>query len=195
MHRLFLLLCLSTAGLLTLGCGGQATTEPTCSAGSDTPTAAYKRLYDAVKSKNTETIRSQMTKNSAEMAKMISEQNKTPLEKVFENGFTGTTFAPTLPDIRDERVNCNMGAVEVWNAKEQKWEDLPFVIEDGQWKLAIGELFKGSFKSPGKGLSVREAEATNTARGNVMPPVSNVNTNKITTLPNPANSAKKPTKP
>ena len=78
-----------------------------------------------------------MTKNSAEMAKMISEQNKTPLEKVFENGFTGTTFAPTLPDIRDERVNCNMGAVEVWNAKEQKWEDLPFVIEDGQWKIDL----------------------------------------------------------
>ena len=136
-----------------------------------------------------------MTKNSAEMAKMISEQNKTPLEKVFENGFTGTTFAPTLPDIRDERVNCNMGAVEVWNAKEQKWEDLPFVIEDGQWKLAIGELFKGSFKSPGKGLSTREEEAANAARGNVMPPASNVNTNKITTLPNPANSANKLTKP
>ena len=129
------------------------------------------------------------------MAKMISEQNKTPVEKVFENGFTGTTFAPTLPDIRDERVNCNMGAVEVWNAKEQKWEDLPFVIEDGQWKLGIGELFKGSFKSPGKGLSAREEEAANATRGNVMPPASSVNTNKITTLPNPANSANKPTKP
>jgi len=195
MRRICLLLFLATTGIFAFGCGGQATTEPTCSAGSDTPTAAYKRLYDAVKSKNTETIKSQMTKNSAELAKMISEQNKTPLEKVFENGFTGTTFAPTLPDIRDERVNCNMGAVEVWNAKEQKWEDLPFMIEDGQWKLAIGELFKGAFNSPGKGLSTREAESANATRGNVMPPVSNVNTNKIGTLPQSRNSANRPTKP
>jgi len=195
MRRICLFLLLVTTGIFIFGCGSQATTEPSCSAGGDTPTEAYKRLYEAVKSKNTETIKSRMTKNSAEMAKMISEQNKTPLEKVFENGFTGTTFAPTLPDIRDERVNCNMGAVEVWNAKEQKWEDLPFVIEDAQWKLAIGELFKGSFKSPGKGLSTREEEAANAARGNVMPPVSNVNTNKMTTLPNPTNPANKPMKP
>ncbi|MFL6468168.1 MAG: hypothetical protein ACJ72Z_09460 [Pyrinomonadaceae bacterium] len=193
MRRIFLLVSIAAFVIFNMACGGAATTEPGCAAGGDTPTAAYKRLYEAVKSKNTETIKAQMTKNSVELANMISSQNKTPLDKVFENGFTGTTFSPALPDIRDERVDCNMGAIEVWNAKEQKWEDLPFIIEDGEWKLAIGELFKGSFKSPGKGLSIREAEAANSARGNVMP-ASNVNTNKIAEIPIPANSSNKPPK-
>ena len=174
---------------MLMGCGSSpSTSEPNCSTGGDTPTAAYKRLFEAVKSKNTESIKSQMTKGSIELASMVSAQNKTPPEKVLENGFTATTFAPSLPDIRDERVNCNMGAVEVWNVKDQKWEDTPFMIEDGSWKLAVGELFKGNYKSPGKGLATKEAEAANTTRGNVMPPISNVNTNKITRMNLPSNS-------
>lgn len=181
MRHIFMLAAIGVFSVFFVSCGGQAKTGRTCSAGSDTPTAAYKRLFEAVKSKNTESIKSQMTKGSIELASMVSAQNKTPLEKVFENGFTETTFAPSLPDIRDERVNCNMGAIEVWNAKEQKWEDTPFMIEDGSWKLAVGELFGGSFKSPGKGLATKEAEAAN-ARGNVMPGVSNVNKNKITKM-------------
>lgn len=188
------LLVLSFSLLLTFtfaGCGNSPSTaeQPSCSAGSDTPTAAYKRLFDAVKSKNTESIKAQMTKGSIELASMVSAQNKTPIEKVFENGFTATTFAASLPDIRDERINCNMGAIEIWNAKDQKWEDTPFMIEDGVWKLAVGELFKGSYKSPGKGLATKEAEAANAARGNVPVPVGNANTNKIVNMPLPANVA------
>ena len=175
-----------------MGCGtSTSTSEPNCSAVSDTPTAAYKRLFEAVKSKNTESIKAQMTKGSIELASMVSAQNKTPPEKVFENGFSATTFAQSLPDIRDERVNCNMGAVEVWNVKDQKWEDTPFMIEDGSWKLAVGDLFKGNYKSPGKGLATKEAEAANATRGNVPVPTSNVNSNKIVNMSLPSNSANK----
>ena len=178
------------------GATGNSNSGGGAAAGTNgSPTEAYKQLYAAVKSKDIEKIKATMSKSTQAFAQMVAARQNSPIEKVFENGFTGTTFAPTLPDIRDERVNCNMGAVEVWNAKEQKWEDLPFMIEDGQWKLAIGELFKGAFNSPGKGLSTREAESANATRGNVMPPVSNVNTNKIGTLPQSRNSANRPTKP
>src|SRR5437667_2244536 len=111
---------------------------------------------------------------------MVSQRNKTPIDKVFENGFTMTTFSDTLPTIRDERIVDNMGAIEVWNSKDSKWEDLPFIKEDGAWKLAVGELFAGSFKSPGKGRDIIEKEAANAMNGNQMipgmPPNSNMNT-------------------
>ena len=67
---------------------------------------------------------------------------------MLENGFTATTFADSLPQIRDERVNGDMGAVEVHNDKENKWEDLPFIREDGAWRLAIGEMFAGHLEIP-----------------------------------------------
>ncbi|PYT00488.1 MAG: hypothetical protein DMF63_07945 [Acidobacteria bacterium] len=133
-----------------------------------------------MKSKDTEKIKAAMTKSSQGFAEMVAARQNTPIEKVFENGFTATTFSETLPDIRDERVNCQYGAVEVRNTKDQRWEDLGFIYEDGSWKLAIGEMFGGSFKSPGVGRAVKEQEAVNAL---------NPNANMIQVLPSNANNS------
>jgi hypothetical protein len=132
-----------------------------------------------------------VSENTVQLASFISAQNKTPLDKVFENGFVSSTFAPALPDIRDERVSCNMGAVEVWNASQQKWEDTPFMIENGQWKLAVGDVMRGNYKSPGKGLATREAEAANSARGNTLPTIPAFNANRPVNMSPPANLGNK----
>ncbi len=141
------------------------------------PTEAYKQLYAAVKSKDVEKIKAQMTKKTQEFAQMVAARQSSPVEKVFENGFTATTFAESLPEIRDERVSGEFGAVEVWNAKDKRWEDLGFIYEDGSWKLAVGEMFAGTFKSPGVGRATKEQEAANIANGNNMIPANIVNTN------------------
>ncbi len=131
--------------------------------GGATPTEAYKLLYAAVKSKNIESIKKQLTKKTVEFGAIAAQRNNTPIEKVYENGFTATTFAEKLPTMRDERINGDMGALEVWNSKDSRWEDLPFIKEDGAWKLAIGEMFGGTYKSPGPGIDQREKEAANAA--------------------------------
>jgi hypothetical protein len=100
---------------------------------------------------------------------MVASRQNSPVEKVFENGFTATTFADTLPEIRDERISGEYGAVEVWNAKDKRWEDLGFIHEDGTWKLAIGEMFGGTFKSPGPGRAIKEQEAANVLSNNMVP--------------------------
>ncbi|CAN5390482.1 hypothetical protein BH20ACI2_BH20ACI2_17280 [soil metagenome] len=153
------------------GCGGSKTTS------EDTPTAAYKRLYSAVKSKDIESIKLQVTKKTVSMAEMSAQRFGKPLDQAYENGFTATTFSNTLPSMRDERIKGDMGAVEVWNAKDSKWEDLPFILEDGTWKLAMGDAFAGSYQSPGKGRDFREREAANA-----------VSNSKVIILGNNANS-------
>jgi hypothetical protein len=157
------------------------------SAPRDGLTAAYSRLYYAVKSKDTEAIKSQLTKKSIEFGEFASQQNKTPLEKTYENGFTATTFAASLPQMRDERIDGDMGALEVWNSKDHHWEDLPFIKEDGVWKLAVGEMFAGTYKSPGPGRDQIEKQAANAAaNSNVAePPTSNANAPIIIQKPNP----------
>jgi hypothetical protein len=162
------------------------------SATNDTPTEAYKRLYAAVKSKNTEAIKAELSKKTIAFAESAAARQNTPLTKVFENGMTATTFSPTLPEIRDERVNGTMGAVEVYNSKESKWEDLPFVLEDGKWKLAMGDLFADTYKSPGKGRAQKEAEAANAAgMSNVTIIRPDMNKAKVSNIRMPdANSAK-----
>lgn len=143
------------------GSGPDNSEEASRPGGGATPTEAYKNLYNAVKAKNTEEIKAQLTSKTQAFAEMISQQQKAPIEKVLENGFTASTFSPSLPEIRDERIDGNMGAVEVWNAKDNVWHDIPFIFEAGAWRLAIGDEFGGTFKSPGKGRSTREREAAN----------------------------------
>jgi len=186
-----------TAGLFVLlaivgsmlACGQSA-----LQGGGATPSDAYKKLYEAVKSKNTEAIKSNMSKKTLEFAEMVSAKNNTPIEKVFENGFTATTFANSLPEIRDERLGDEYASVEVWNSRDNKWEDLGFVKEDGVWKLAVGDMFAGTFKSPGKGRDQREKEAAN-AVGNTMIPAfpgmnTNMNVNVTPVVPKPAANVK-----
>lgn len=205
MTRLHSTCVLSIWALLLISCGGgdvsntastaNTIAAPSCEAGGDTPTQAYKRLFEAVKSKQTENIKAQVSENTIQLASFISAQNKTPLDKVFENGFVSSTFSPTLPDIRDERINCNMGAIEVWNSSQQKWEETAFIIEEGRWKLAVGDLMRGNYKQPGTGLATREAEAANAARGNTLPTPPAFNSNRPKIAPLPANSANSPRKP
>lgn len=197
---------LGLLSLLGFACGGgpeavnntsvattnhNATPQPV-SKGGATPTETYKLLFAAVKSKNTEVIKQLGSTNTQAFAQGLAQQQNKPIEKVYENGFTATTFAESLPEIRDERIDGNMGAIEVRNVKEKKWEDLPFVKDEGGWKLAIGDIFKGTYKSPGKGRDVKEQEAANAAgKGPKMGTLSNSNLN---TMP-AANAASNRTKP
>jgi hypothetical protein len=169
-----------------------------CSGGAagssdNTPTGAYKRLYAAVKSKNTEAIKKEMSKKSIDFGVMFSQRSGKTIEQAYENGFTATTFSSTLPEIRDERIKDDMGAIEVWNSKDKVWEDLPFINEDGAWKLAVGDLFAGTYESPGKGRDMLEKEAAN-AQGNspIQPGVApNTNVPVMPILPPGANNSKK----
>lgn len=133
---------------------------------NDTPTEAYKRLFAAVKKKDVEAIKNEFSAKTKEFAKAVATRQNVPLEKVFSNGFTSSTFSDQLPEIRDERIKDDMGAIEVWNSGENRWEDLPFIRESDGWKLAIGELFSGTYKSPGKGKSIIDQEAINAMSGN-----------------------------
>jgi hypothetical protein len=162
---IMLTLLLTVMGLASFACGSSGNIQS--GGGSGSPTDAYKQLYTAVKSKNTDAIKLQLSKTTLAFADMASQRQNTPVEMVVANGFTSTTFSEKLPEIRDERVDGPNGAIEVWNSKESRWEDLPFVKEETGWKLAVGDLFKGTWKSPGKGQSLREMEAANAINGGV----------------------------
>lgn len=147
---------------------------------AETPTDAYKMLYAAVKAKNTDAIKRMMSKTTLGFAEGAAAQQNTPLPKFFENGLTATTFAPNLPQTRDPRVKDNMGALEVWNEKDKRWEDLPFVKEADGWKLAVGDIFAGTHQSPGKGQAQIESEAST---NNAIPSGANTGGNFSTAKP------------
>jgi hypothetical protein len=169
MRKILALTLLLAAAAVAFSCGGNTGTSGNSGSTqnpNDTPTEAYKRLFAAIKAKNTDAIRNEMSAKTKEFAKAVAaRQNKSEVE-VLSNGFTASSFAPTLPEIRDERIKDNMGAIEVWNDKDKRWDELPYIREADGWKLAIGDLFAGTFKSPGAGQSLREQQAINATSSN-----------------------------
>jgi hypothetical protein len=112
---------------------------------AQTPTEAYKLLYDNVKAKQIAVVKGLMSEKTMGLAQMSAQQQNKSIDSVFDNGFTATTFSPTMPEIRDERVKGAMGAIEVYNSRESRWEDLPLVREKGGWKFAFGDIFAGTY--------------------------------------------------
>lgn len=170
----FIAALLLTAATLSPGCSSD---ESVPAGKASSPTEAYKMLYTAVKAKKPADIKMMLSKDTVKFAESISAQTKKPFDEQIRNGFTRTTFAAQMPEIRDERIKGNFGAVEVYNSRETKWEDLPFVLEDGGWKLAVGNVFAGTWQRPGVPRSVREQENVNAVRGNTMVPYGNLNSN------------------
>lgn len=131
---------------------------------ASSPTEAYKMLYAAVKAKDKATIKGLMSKGSLGLAEMSAGQQKKSVDQILENGLVAPTLADSLSEMRDERIKDNIGAVEVFNPKDNRWEDLPFVLEDGGWKLAVGDLFANTFDPNGtlpKGTAQKDNEASN----------------------------------
>jgi hypothetical protein len=147
-----------------------------------TPTEAFKILFAAVKAKDMQRIKQMMSKGTLAFAEGYAAQSKQTVDEALRNGFTGPALADSLPEMRDERVKDNFGAVEVFNPKENRWEDLPFVLEDGGWKLAVGDVFQDTYKKPGKSIGEMETKIpnvsdfpTNVSGNQKMPPIPNAN--------------------
>ena len=150
MNKIYYAIIFSILGALILsGCqpAGNQSSATANYATNDTPAAAYKRLFDAVKSRNTEAIQKTVSKETQGLGEMMGKTYKQTSDQVYRNGFTETTMGDQFPPTRDPRVKDNMAAIQVQNPSG-KWEDLPFVLEDGEWKLGVGDQFKGTYKLP-----------------------------------------------
>jgi hypothetical protein len=153
--RIIVPLLLVPIAVLSVACGG-AKGIP-----GDSPTESYKRLYAAVKAHELAAIKMQITKQTYEFEVSAAKRAGKSTDDLIAAGCTETTYAETLPTIRDERIKGNMGAIEVWNGKDRVWEDLPYMLEDGAWKLAVAETITGKYKSPGPGRDFVEKQASN----------------------------------
>ena len=133
------------------------------------PSATYARLFAAVKAKNSEAIKREMSKSSIDLGVYAANQQKKSLEEVLRNGFSETTFSATLPAMRDLRVKENFAALEVWNETKKKWDDIPFIFEDGDWNVAFGDQFNAKWESPGRSFSTLESERNSSVSSLIQP--------------------------
>ncbi len=120
-----------------------------------TPTATFKAFFEASKKKDVAGIKRGLSKGTVDMLdKLAKEQNKSTddmLKDVYKED-KGETF----PETQNEKINGDTATLEVKNEKTGKWETLPFVKENGEWKIALDKFLEDMMK----GLSDKKPESS-----------------------------------
>ena len=110
------------------------------------PTAAFKAFFEASKKKDVAGIKKGLSKGTIDMLdKLAKEQNKSTddmLKDVYKED-----KGETLPETRNEKITGDTATLEVKNEKTSKWETLPFVKEDGDWKIALDKFLQDMMKA------------------------------------------------
>lgn len=107
---------------------------------SESPGATFQVFYESLKNKDVEAYKKTVSKNTL----MILERRAKDMDRTLDAYIKADMDRPTrkLPDkleTRDEKIAGDKATLEVKN-NEGGWNTVPFVKEDGQWKVAIDAL-------------------------------------------------------
>lgn len=91
-------------------------------------------MNQASKQKNVVEIKRYLSQGALQLLRETAETNgKTPDQVLTEDG---APFA-ILPEMRDEKITGGRATVEVQNFITKGYENIPFVKENGEWKVAL----------------------------------------------------------
>src|SRR6267143_2633747 len=113
--------------------------------GGSTPTANFKAFYEASKKKDVAGMKKALSKGTLDMFdKLAKEQNKSTDEML--KSFDKEDKNQKMPETRNEKINGDAATLEVKNDKTNKWDTLPFVKENGEWKIALDKFLEDLMK-------------------------------------------------
>lgn len=117
------------------------TSTPTTPNSGPSPTEAFTAYYEAIKRKDVEGVKNVFSKGTLSMMEDRAKKTNTSVDAVMKEGLeeAGKDVPAELPKTRNEKVDGDRATLEVRNDKEDKWELLHFVREDGKWKIAFDE--------------------------------------------------------
>lgn len=125
-------------------------TAAACSRAGSSPTATFKAYYEATQKKDAEGMKKTLSKGTLEMLEGFAKMQNKSLDEALKSGLaSNNTQSEKMPETRNEKIEGDKATLEVQDAKTGKWENLPFVKEDGAWKIAFDQLFRDAMKSMG----------------------------------------------
>ena len=117
-----------------------------CNAVNETksPTETLKAWNEATKKKDIPAIKSMLSKGTLELYEQSAKkQNKTVDEILLKA--EGESFQD-LPETRSENITGETATVEVKNNVSGEFQKIPFVKENGVWKVALDKFLEDVMK-------------------------------------------------
>jgi hypothetical protein len=104
------------------------------SAASMTPTEVFKAYYDAGVKKDFPALKKHLSKGSIDLMEMGAKQQGKSLEDAMKES---PTTGP-MPQISNEKITGDTASVDV--AVDGQKATMPFVKENGEWKIALDKF-------------------------------------------------------
>lgn len=124
-------------------------------AASGSPTEVLKMFAEATKKKDVETIKKTLSKGTMAMVEESAKKQNISVDEMLTK--VDNSEVKALPEIRNEKIDGDNATVEVKNEATNDYDVMPFVKEDGSWKIALDkfmesmmEKIKEASKAPAK---------------------------------------------
>ena len=101
----------------------------------ESPTAAITSFVAAIKAKDDAGARGALSKASVKAFELTAKNLGKSFYEVLI--MEDEEEVKNLPEMRNEKINGDKATLEVKDKNSDKWEKVPFVKEDGSWKLAF----------------------------------------------------------
>jgi hypothetical protein len=111
----------------------QAATQTQPTGASLSPTETLKALNQASSKKDAEGIKRYLSSGTLDRLEHGAKEQNLTVEQIFKEE---APFS-VLPETRGESIEGDTATVEILNPETKEFEKLPFVKENGQWKVAL----------------------------------------------------------
>lgn len=132
--KIYKMTIVALAAFFSFGCGAVATQK------TPTPTDILKSFVEASKNKDIETVKKSLSKGTLGIIEESAKAKNTTVDELLKKD-TGIPVKE-LPETRNEKIKGDTGSVEVKNIISGEFDTIPFVKEDGGWKIALDKFIR-----------------------------------------------------
>jgi hypothetical protein len=140
------------------------------------PTDVFKAQNEAQKKKDAAAMKQNLSKGSLDLIeKAAKTQNKTLDEALTAESPMGNSAEY---ETRNEKIDGDNATLEIKTKDTDQWVTMPFVKEDGKWKIALDKFMQDLMKKMTEEMKVpiTPPSNTNTATGTANTNTVNTNT-------------------
>lgn len=106
----------------------------------ETPTEVLKKFVEASQRKDAETMKQALSSGTLKMLQESADKQNTTIDELLKKD-DGNALKEA-PETRDEVIQGDTATVEVRNKVTNDWDKIPFVKEEGKWKIALDKFMQ-----------------------------------------------------
>lgn len=107
-------------------------------AAAKSPTETMVAFIEALKKKDGAVIKDSLSKQSLAQLEEAAKAGKTTIDQIITEG--EDMSKEKTPEMKDEKIDGEAATLQVQDEKTKKWDSVPFVKEDGKWKIALDKM-------------------------------------------------------